>query len=224
PGIGASGSFSREMVYSVLSTWTKLTGKHATKFGIDYRLARNSNVAPGGNAPGSFSVGPTFTQSDPFNRNAANTSGTGMATMLLGLADSGAFGFNSPTSIQNHYTALFLQDDWKITGKLTLNLGMRYELETPYTERYNRNSYKFDELAQLPIKVSGIDLRGGIRFAGIDGNPRAISPDGNNFGPRIGFAYRLLPGTVIRGGDGPFYSTVALEPRLFRTFHCFHFA
>ena len=52
PVIGATKSFSREMVYSLLSTWTKLAGKHAVKFGVDYRLARNSNVAPGGNATG----------------------------------------------------------------------------------------------------------------------------------------------------------------------------
>ncbi|MBI4908752.1 MAG: TonB-dependent receptor [Acidobacteria bacterium] len=222
PVIGASQSFSREMVYSALSTWTKLTGKHATKFGLDYRLARNSNVAPGGNATASFATGPTFTQSDPFNRNAANTSGSGMATMLLGLADSGNFGFNSPTSVQNHYSGLFVQDDWKVTSKLTVNLGLRYELETPYTERYDRNSYKFDETAQLPVRVPGLDLRGGILFAGINGNPRAISPDRNNFGPRFGFAYQLLPKTVIRGGYGLFYSTIALNTSFFGTLNVFN--
>lgn len=222
PVIGATKSFSREMVYSVLSTWTKLAGKHAIKFGVDYRLARNSNVNPGGNATGTFAVGPTFTQSDPFNRNAANTSGSGMASVLLGLADSGAFGYNSPTSVQNHYTGLFVQNDWKVTQKFTLNAGVRYELEMPYTERYNRNSYKFDETATLPVRVPGLDLRGGIQFAGLGGNPRAISPDKNNFGPRIGFAYNVLPKTVIRGGYGMFYSTISLNTSFFGAVNTFN--
>ncbi len=222
PAIGASQSFSREAVYSLLSTWTKLTGKHATKFGVDYRLARNSNVSPGGNATASFSVGPTFTQSDPYNRNAANVSGSGMATMLLGLADSGNFGYNTPTSTQNHYLALFVQNDWKVTPRFTLNAGLRYELEFPYTERYNRNSYKFDENAPLPVKVPGLDLKGGILFAGVDGNPRAVSPDKSNFGPRIGFAYRPLGKTVIRGGYGMFYSTISLNTSFFGTVNVFN--
>ncbi len=222
PIIGATQSFSREMVYSLLTTWTKLSGKHAVKFGADYRLARNSNVSPGGNATGSFTVSPTFTQSDPFNRNAANTSGSGMATLLLGLADSGTFGFNSPTSIQNHYTGLFVQDDWKITPKFTLNLGVRYELETPYTERYDRNSFRFDQNAALPVRVPGLDLRGGPLFAGVNGNPRAIAPDKNNFGPRIGFAYNVLPKTVIRGGYGMFYSTISLNTSFFGAVNTFN--
>ena len=222
PGIGASASFSREMVYSALSTWTKLTGQHATKFGIDYRLSRTNSVSPGGNAAGSFTVGPTFTQSDPFNRNAANNSGSGMASMLLGLADSGNLGYNSPTSIQDHYIGLFVQDDWKISSRFTLNLGLRYELETPYTERYNRNSYRFDPAAPLPVKIPNLDLKGGILFAGVNGNPRAIGPDKNNFGPRIGFAWNPLPKTVVRGGFGIFYSTIALNTGFFGALNVFN--
>jgi hypothetical protein len=222
PAIGASSSFSREMVYSALSTWTKLTGRHSTKFGVDYRLGRTNSISPGGNATGSFSVGPTFTQSDPFNRNAANTTGSGMASVLLGLADSGNFGYNSPTSIQNHYTGLFVQNDWKITNRFTLNLGLRYELETPYTERYNRNSYRFDGNAPLPAKVPGLDLKGGIRFAGINGNPRAIGADKNNFGPRFGFAYSPASKTVVRAGYGVFYSTISLNTGFFGALNVFN--
>lgn len=70
-------------------------GLRYAKFGVDYRLSRTNSVSPGGNATGSFAVGPTFTQSDPFNRTAADTSGSGMASILLGAADSGNFGYNS---------------------------------------------------------------------------------------------------------------------------------
>jgi len=222
PVIGATRSFSRDMLYSAVSTWTKLIGRHATKFGVDYRLARMNNVSPGSNAPGSFSVGPTFTQSDPFSRTAANTSGSGMGTVLLGLADSGNFGYNTATSVQNNYLGLFVQNDWKATSRFTLNLGLRYELETPYTERYNRNSYRFDENAALPVKVPGLDLKGGILFAGVGGNPRAISPDKNNFGPRVGFAFSPRPNTVIRGGYGIFYTTIALNTSFFGTVGVFN--
>jgi outer membrane receptor protein involved in Fe transport len=183
PTIGATLSFAREEMYSGISTWTKLTGAHSTKFGVDYRLNRINSVSPGSNASGAFSLSPAFTQSDPYTKSAGTTSGTSMATLLLGLADSGNFGYNSATSIQNSYTGLFVQDDWKISTRLTLNLGVRYELETPYTERYNRESYRFDPHAALPVQVPGLDLRGGILFAGVNGHPRAISPDTNNFGP-----------------------------------------
>jgi hypothetical protein len=222
PGIGASASFSREMVYTGITTWTKLTGRHSTKFGADYRLGRANSVSPGANATGSFTVGPALTQSDPFNRNAANTSGSGMASLLLGAADTGNFGYNTATSIQNNYLGLFVQNDWKVTTRFTLNLGVRYELETPYTERYNRNSYRFDRDAALPVKVPGLDLRGGILFAGINGNPRAIDADKNNFGPRVGFAYSPASKTVVRGGYGIFYSTIALSTGFFGAVNVFN--
>ncbi|HTM47215.1 MAG TPA: TonB-dependent receptor [Bryobacteraceae bacterium] len=221
-GIGSSKSFSREMVYTGITTWTKLSGRHSTKFGADYRLSRANSVAPGANATGSFVVGPTFTQSDPFNRTAANTSGSGMASLLLGGADSGNFGYNTATSIQNNYLGLFVQNDWKVTPRFTLNLGLRYELETPYKERYDRNSYKFDRDATLPVKVPGLDLRGGILFAGINGNPRSIDADKNNFGPRVGFAYSPSQNTVIRGGYGIFYSTIALTTSFFGAVNVFN--
>jgi hypothetical protein len=209
PTVGATSSFSREEVYSLISTWTKMQGAHSIKFGADYRLNRVNSLSPGSNAAGSFTISPTFTQSDPFTKSTSNTSGSAMATLLLGLADSGNFGANSATSIQNSYTGLFVQDDWQISRKLTLNFGMRYELETPYVERYNRQSLRFDQSATLPIQVPGLPLRGGIQFAGVGGNARAIGSDKNNLGPRFGFAYKPFGNTVVRGGYGIFYSTIA---------------
>jgi hypothetical protein len=103
-----------------------------------------------------------------------------------------------------------------------VNLGVRYELETPYTERYNRESYRFDPNAALPVQVPGLNLRSGIQFAGVNGNPRAISPDKNNFGPRFGFAYSPAAKTVIRGGFGIFYSTVAVNTTFFGTVGAFN--
>jgi hypothetical protein len=208
---GSTQSYSREEVFSLISTWTKLQGSHSIKFGVDERLNRINNSSPGGNAFGSFTISPKFTQSDPFTNSTANTSGSGMATFLLGLADTGNFGTNTATSIKDSYTGLFVQDDWKITPRLTLNLGVRYELETPFHERYNRQSLRFDPTATLPVTVPGYSLKGGILFAGVGGNPRTPPSDKNNFGPRFGFAYNVARNTVIRGGFGMFYGPSAID-------------
>ncbi len=215
PNLGSGMSFSRDMVSSLVTTWTKLSGNHAFKFGADYRRGQIHSVSPGSNAVGTFNFTPTFTQANPFDARSADTSGSGMASLLLGLAASGNFGYNTATSIQNHYWGLFAQDDWKVTGRLTLNLGLRYELETPFTERFNRMGVRFDETARLPVQVPGMDLRGGILFAGVDGNPRRQPVDKNNFGPRLGFAWSVAPRTVIRGGYGVFYSIVSMNTTFF---------
>jgi hypothetical protein len=211
PTVGATSSFSREEVYSGISTWNKLQGSHSIKFGVDFRLNRINSLSPGSNAAGSFTISPTFTQSDPYTKSTSNTSGSAMATLLLGLADSGNFGSNTATSIENSYTGLFVQDDWKVSKKLTLNFGVRYELEMPYTERYNRESLRFDANATLPVQVPSLNLKGGILFPGVNGNPRAVSSDKNNFGPRFGLAWTPVDKTVIRGGYGIFYSTIAVN-------------
>ena len=110
--------------------------------------------------------------------------------------------------MRGHYVALFVQDDWRITRRLTLNLGMRRELEKPWTERYDRMLYGFDTNSPSPLQIPGLDLRGGLLFAGIDGNPRQLGfDDKNNFGPRIGLAWTVTPKTVIRAGYGLFYSS-----------------
>lgn len=215
PALGSSMSFSRDMISSLVTTWTKLSGNHAFKFGVDYRLGRIHTVSPGSNAVGTFNFNPTFTQANPFDPRSADSSGSAMASLLLGLAASGNFGYNSPTSIQNHYWGLFAQDDWKVTRTLTLNLGVRYELETPFTERYDRAGYRFDENARLPVQIPSMDLRGGILFAGVDGNPRRLPVDKNNFGPRLGFAWSATPRTVVRGGYGVFYSIVSMATTFF---------
>lgn len=215
PNLGSGMSFSRDMVSSLVTTWTKLSGSHAFKFGADYRLGRIHSVSPGSNAVGTFNFNPTFTQANPFDSRSADSSGSGMASLLLGLAASGSFGFNTATSIQNHYWGLFAQDDWKLTRALTLNVGLRYELETPLTERYNRMGVRFDERARLPVQAPGMELRGGILFAGVDGNPRRQPVDKNNFGPRLGFAWSVAPRTVVRGGYGVFYSMVSMSTTFF---------
>jgi len=205
--IGGFHSLEATEQQALLGTFNKQTGRHSTKFGIDYRLARWNRLVPGNAGPGDFTFNAVFTQQDPFTNSSADRSGTAMASLLLGAPASGSIGFSSPVSMQNHYIAAFVQEDWKIHPRLSLNFGLRYEFETPWTERYNRISHGFDFNAPFPARVPGLDLRGGLLFAGIDGQPRRGGPlDANNFGPRFGVAWQVGDRTVIRAGYGLFYS------------------
>jgi hypothetical protein len=208
PTLGSRINHIANDSHALFSTFTKMFGNHTLKFGTDYRLIRYNSENVGTSGAGSFSFNSTFTQADPFTASTSNTSGTAMASVLLGTPSSGSFGYTSPLSLQSHYIAGFVQDAWKVTHKLTLNFGLRYELETPYTERYNRVAYGFDTSAALPVQIPGLNLRGGALFAGVGGNPRREGNlDTNNFGPRFGFAYQLFRKTVLRGGYGLFYQS-----------------
>ncbi len=209
---GSTERKERWYTHTGLATFYKSLGNHSLKFGADYRMTRK-NTAPSNNSgSGDFTFSSVFTQANPFVNTSANTSGSGLASLLLGVPASGSLGYNSPLSLQNHYGSLFLQEDWKVSPRLTLNFGVRYELETPYTERFNRVSHGFDYNAPSPIPVPGLNLRGGLRFAAKDGSPRREGNlDLNNFGPRFGFAFSLNPKTVLRGGYGLFYSAQAFN-------------
>ncbi len=205
------GSRSRKSVndtHAWLATFNLLKGRHTFKYGLDYRVIRWNEANPGTSGSGNFSFNNTFTRSDPNRSSTADVSGTSMASLLLGTAAGGSLGYTTSLSLQGHYAGLFLQDDMKLTPKLTLSLGLRYELETPYTERYDRISYGFDENAKVPVSVPGMELRGGLLFANKDGRPRRQGElDRNNFGPRFGFSWAVNPKLVLRGGYGMFFSS-----------------
>jgi hypothetical protein len=125
--------------------------------------------------------------------------------------ESGNLQYVSALSILNKNYAGYLQDDYKVSSKLTLNLGLRYEFETARTERFNRASREFCYTCTNPLqgKVPGLDLKGGLKFVGVDGQPRGIyDRDFNNFGPRVGAAYSLTDSMVVRAGFGLYYVPV----------------
>jgi len=181
-------------------------GRHDLKFGAEVRVLRVNSSQPG-TPDGLFSYDHTSTQEVP-----AGGSGDALASFLTGVGTSGwgQYEFPVATAAQNHRNALFALDNWKITSKLTLNLGIRYELEIPRTERFNKMSW-FDPNATSPISVPCLpnepcltNLKGGLVYA--SSHQRHVA-DTNYHGvaPRVGLAWNVLPNTVVRSGYGIFY-------------------
>jgi hypothetical protein len=192
--------------YTVQANLAQQRGRHVLKYGTDLRLLYG-NFFRNTNPSGSFSYSNAWSNGPRADTPAGNT-GFPMASFLMGLG-GGSLESNTGVSILNKYYALFLQDDFRVNTKLTLNLGLRWEYETPRTERYNRTTRGFDRGAASPLRAPGLTLRGGLRYAGQDGLARGIyEPDRNNFAPRLGFAYSLTQKTILRGGYALHYIPV----------------
>ncbi len=189
--------------HSLLVSMTRVSGRHSLKFGPDVRLMRAGsfdNARPSGqyNFPRAFTRGP-----DP-NVFTAN-SGAGFASFLLGAANTGSVIIGPSVTVQNWYFAGYVQDDIRLNSRLTLNLGIRYETESPVTERYNQLS-RFNYNLASPVRNAQFpNLAGGLEFVSESDRYPWIW-DRNNIAPRAGFAWQALPKTVIRGGGGLFYS------------------
>lgn len=190
--------------HTLAGSLTWIHGPHTLKAGADYRFIPIGELQP--NAPqGVFNFNAGFTGANPLA--ASTSSGSSIASFLLGYPSSGSIDYNPQVSISSRYFATYLQDDWRISRTVTLNMGLRYEVETGRNERYNRLSW-FDTAVINPIgQQAGLpDLRGGLQFAGVGGNStRQKALDTNNFAPRLGIAWNPLPKTVVHAGAGLFY-------------------
>jgi hypothetical protein len=201
--------------YSTGLQWVK--GRHSIKIGGEQRLFFNNFWQPD-NPTGIFNFSRDVTTSQPNNGlgDDDHRQGNPFATILTGYAHDGSLHLVPAVADLSKETAFYIQDDWKVTPKLTLNLGLRYEWSTPYSERYNRlqfNNFTGDTGISIPFARDGSGLFpqfgqiGEIR--GISTFPTSGSRnspvDRNNFAPRFGFAYQLATNTVLRGGAGIFY-------------------
>ena len=194
--------------YSSALSWVK--GRHVLKFGGEQRQFFNNFFQP--NPPTGFF---NFAQSttEQIIGNGLATEGNSFASLLLGYGDPGNSSLAVFKSVANKSleTAFYVQDDWKVNPKLTVNIGLRYEWSTPYTERHNLLQYSdFTESSGLsvPITVPGlidqtVNLNGITKFP--TSGDRHIPVDRNNIAPRLGFAYTITPDTVVRGGAGVYY-------------------
>lgn len=195
------------MTYSTNASITKVAGPHTMKFGFEGRMIK-VNVWEARSA-GSFSFGAAFTQG-PNPNTASAAAGNGLASLLLGTGSGNLIQAWKNVAATSMYYAGYIQDDWRVTRKLTLNLGLRYDLDGPRTERYDRMNY-FDPDVRSPLaeNVPGYsNLTGGVKFVGVGGNSRRQQDyDVNDLGPRLGLAYQLNPATVIRAAYGHFFGT-----------------
>lgn len=178
---------------------TMVLGKHTLKAGVDMRVRQGNNflrAIPSGSF--SFPAGLTGNPQQP-----AGT-GSGFATFMTGAVGSASMATYLGYSMEGRTASWFVQDDWKVAPRLTLNLGLRYDYQSPPVERHNGQS-NFNPHARNPEN----GLMGRMEYAGLDYGRTPWQSDYNNFGPRFGFAWDLLgrQRTVLRGGYGMFMPT-----------------
>ena len=187
-----------------------IRGRHCIRAGLDFRLMHLANYQSA-YAGGTFAFDQTFTRANYLT--ADSLSGNAIASMLLGAATSGEVDYIARPYFSWRYWAPWVQDDIKVTRRLTVNVGLRWDVLGPLTERYNRLNYGFFPSQVNPIssqinqtQFPGYKAYGGIGFTGVGGLPRtAFNTDWNNIQPRVGAAFQLTPTTVLRGGFGISY-------------------
>jgi hypothetical protein len=211
PGFNNSLIFSVDDDYVLTPTLSKIVGRHTLKFGADWRdLQNNYYQAPGG---GTFSFDNLITSQNALSPGA---SGNGLASLLLGYGSSGnVLSFALPWQSLN-YQAYFAQDTWQATNRLSVTLGVRWEIPGVYKERYNRAaSFNPHELnpALNGILVNGQPVYGAADFIGTPQHPEGglKTEHFRLFAPRVGMAYRLNDKTVIRAGAGIYYLPANLQ-------------
>jgi hypothetical protein len=181
--------------YQAHFTWLK--GAHAVKTGFDLLICYFNTFRPD-YPSGLFGFGRAFTQG-PNPATATATGGYGLASAMLGVPDSGQFTVGPSLALLQPSNNFYLQDDWKLMRNLTLNLGLRFEYQTPFKERYNQLAY-FD-----PAGIEPITGRTGV-LTMTSASHRYPSNPNYNWAPRIGLAWTFLPATVFRAGYGIFFA------------------
>ncbi len=194
-----------EAVGLINGSVTKIAGSHIIKTGAEFRQYFENYFQPGYPA-GRLAFNRGITNEDPYANSSSQ--GNGIASMLLGWGSDGTLDTDYPTATASKYFGTYIQDDWKISRNLTLNLGVRYDFDIPRTERYDRlNWFDYGAVSPLAGKVPEFpNLKGVMMYAGGSNRRSPYLGDHNNVQPRIGFAYALGDRMSIRGGYGIYYS------------------
>ncbi len=226
--IGNTYSWSTQNQWSLQPGMIQTKGRHVIHYGFEFAYAAIANAGPG-RANGEFSFTPGWTQ-QYVNRSQGARDGSGVADLLLGLPDSGFVDYNDSSYKSWPYFAGYVQDTWRVRPKLTLTLGLRYDVQIPFVERFNRVNSGFnysaanpltdqvlaawDAAAQaynasnpkFPYPAAPGALLGARQFASST-NRRPYDTDWTDLQPRLGVAWNLAPKTVFRAGFGIFYRT-----------------
>jgi hypothetical protein len=221
-GTAFGGEWRPNITHSAIATLTRTEGAHSIRTGMEYRRYIETDRFFGNDQTGTFTFDATWTRGPLDNSPTAPGSiGQSFASFLLGLPASGSVGRSASYDEHSDTWGVYVQDDWKMNDRLTVNFGLRYELETPLVEALNRSVRGFDANATQPIEAAAraalnttatgisrdqFQVRGGLTFAGVGGQPRALySTPKNNVMPRAGMALKLNDKTLLRGGYGMFY-------------------
>ena len=194
-------------IFTISDTWSwseafsKIAGNHSMKFGGEYRAMLNDQQNPTSSF-GRFNFTRAFTQADALRADAA--SGNAVASLLLGYpaettTNPSTIQVNPQLNYRSNYYGVYFQDDWRLSPRLTLNLGVRWDYESPIVEAVDQQNIGFDRDAANPFQVPGLALKGGLLFAS-DGDRLPFRRDLNNFQPRAGATFRVDDQTVLRGG------------------------
>jgi hypothetical protein len=211
---------------SFVGNFTKLKGNHTFRFGPEFRVYRESRNRYQSMLSPQLSYNATFVKA---NDTASNpTRGGEAASMLMGIP-AGSMGISDSYVEQDKYSALYVADDWKVTRNLTLNLGLRYEYESPMTERFDRAAIHFAGTTPNPLNdaaranyaagtqipelsAASFQALGGLTFANVSPNGRAYwNAEKVNLQPRFGFAWQPKSKTVVRGGYGIFTASIGVN-------------
>jgi hypothetical protein len=214
-GRGYPGA-SRYSVATLRSSLMKVAGTHSLRLGGEYRMNYRTGNGPNCSS-GCMRFSNQYVREKDNTSNAANM-GLQWAAFMLGAPDYISYDRNDTVYISNPWAAAYVQDDWRVNNKLTLNLGLRYEWEGGMTERYNRMATTFVPNATLPITtlaqnaylanpipgLASINVVGGINYAGYNGAPRTMNAGKGYVLPRVGVVLSLNDKTVVRAGWGMF--------------------
>jgi len=202
------GAYDDTLSLEPLFTWVK--GVHTLKFGGEYRLLRN-NYYQSNDPAGEYNFDAGMTSSNPLIAgNAGVLTGIGMASFVLGYGSNGSTTEPAKTADQNLYGALYAGDTWQVNRKLTLNGGLRLDLQGDWTERYNR-IVVFNPTQVSPIATqAGIPgLLGAYDLVNTSAHPsRTAFPSWNHVSPRLGASYQIDHNTLVRLGYGIFFLPV----------------
>jgi hypothetical protein len=195
---------NRNRIYTVQPNVSLTRGNHNVRSGLDLRWTNvfNENY---NNAGGLVQFNRGFTRSTL--NSTSELEGNAFASLLLGAPSGGEVAVNENRHYEWFFAAPWVQDDWRVSSKLTLNLGFRWDFNGGVKEADNRLNYAFDPTLVNPVSAAvGQQVLGGIQFAGVDGAPeRPYRYDKNNYQFRAGFAYQINEKTVVRGGYGKYF-------------------
>ena len=228
--LGYEGLQEDPLAQSINGSLVKIVGGHTLKVGGEFRSLR-LNFYQYTYPSGDFYSDDSWTRQFPatYDGNSGAATGYSIASLLLGLPSSGRI-TNDPKYITtSQYVAFYVQDDWKVSPKLTVNVGLRYDFEVPRKEAHNQMVY-WDPTAASPLQgntlisdslsANGLscpycsNLRGAMNIVGAAGSQygRSQGPiQKGDFGPRLGLAYNATSNLVVRGGVGVVYQPSALQ-------------